>query len=78
MTVDKKIVVRLDTAGRRGKPVTMIMNIQHNPDVIEALAKDIKKVCGAGGTTYGKTIEVQGNHVEKVKKMMTEKGFLIK
>lgn len=78
MAVDNKIVVRIDTAGRRGKPVTMIMNIQHNPDVIEALAKDIKKVCGAGGTTYGKTIEVQGNHVEKIKKMLAGKGFLIK
>lgn len=78
MSVDKAIVVRLDTAGRRGKPVTMILNIQHNPQVLEQLAKDLKKVCGAGGTTYGKTIEVQGNHVDKIKKYMIEKGFTVK
>lgn len=74
----KALVIRLDTAGRRGKPVTMIMNIQHNPQVIEDLAKELKKVCGAGGTTYGKTIEVQGNHVDKAKKFFIEKGFQVK
>lgn len=78
MSVNKTVTVRLDTAGRRGKPVTMIMNIQHNPKVIDELAKELKKVCGAGGTTYGKTIEVQGNHVDKIKKYLTEKGFTVK
>lgn len=74
----KALVIRLDTAGRRGKPVTMVMNIQHNPQVIEDLAKELKKVCGAGGTTYGKTIEVQGNHVDKAKKFFLDKGFVVK
>jgi len=72
------LVIRLDTAGRRGKPVTMIMNIPHNPQVIEELAKGLKKICGAGGTTYGTTIEVQGNHVEKAKKFFAEKGMIAK
>jgi translation initiation factor 1 len=76
--ISKVLKIQLDTAGRRGKPVTMITNIQHNPQVIEDLAKELKKVCGAGGTTYGKTIEVQGNHVDKAKKFFTEKGFVVK
>lgn len=76
--MSKPITVRLDTAGRRGKPVTMIMNIQHNPQVIADLAKELKQQCGAGGTTYGKTIEIQGNHVEKVKSYLLKKNFTIK
>lgn len=69
------IHVKLDTSGRRGKEVTVISNIQHNPQVIEELESKLKKHCGAGGTSYAKTIEIQGNQVEKVKKYLEKEGF---
>lgn len=68
------IQVKLDTSGRKGKQVTMVTNIQHNPQVIEKLEKKLKKHCGAGGTSYGKTIEIQGNHVEKIKAFLAKEG----
>lgn len=67
--------VKLDTGGRRGKTVTMITNIQHNPQVIEKLEKKLKQQCGAGGTSYAKTIEIQGDHVQKVRKILEKEGF---
>ena len=67
--------IKRDTSGRRGKTVTMISNIQHNPQVIEKLEKKLKQHCGAGGTSYAKTIEIQGDHVEKVKKFLEKEGF---
>lgn len=72
------IEVKLDTQGRRGKTVTMVKNIQHNPQVIEKLAKALKKHCGAGGTNYQKIIEIQGDHVEKVKKYLQKNGYDVK
>ena len=72
------ITVRKETAGRKGKVVTLVSNIQHNPQVIEALAKKLKKHCGAGGTNYKKTIEVQGDHVEKVKQFLRKEGYDVK
>lgn len=72
------IKVKLDTSGRRGKTVTMISNIQHNPQVIEELEKKLKQKCGAGGTSYAKTIEIQGNHVDKVKNFLQEEGYNVK
>lgn len=72
------VTVKLDTGGRRGKEVTMITNIQHNPQVIEKLEKKLKQQCGAGGTSYAKTIEIQGNHVDKVKKILQKEGFEVK
>jgi len=69
------IKVKLDTSGRRGKTVTMISNIQHNPQVIEKLEKKLKQQCGAGGTSYAKTIEIQGNHVDKVRKFLKKEGY---
>ncbi|MCW9706189.1 translation initiation factor [Fodinibius salsisoli] len=69
------IKIRKETGGRRGKTVTMISNIQHNPQVIEDLEKKLKKHCGAGGTSYAKTIEIQGDHVEKVRKFLQKEGY---
>ena len=72
------IKVKKDTSGRRGKTVTMISNIQHNPQVIEGLEKKLKKHCGAGGTSYAKTIEIQGDHVDKVRKFLQKEGYDLK
>ncbi|NGP76360.1 translation initiation factor [Balneolaceae bacterium YR4-1] len=72
------VQVKLDRSGRRGKEVTMITNIQHNPQVIEELESKLKQHCGAGGTSYAKTIEIQGNQVEKIKKFLKKEGFDVK
>lgn len=61
---------------RRGsKTVTVISNIQHNPQVIEKLEKQLKQQCGAGGTSYGKTIEIQGDHVNKVTEYLKKNDY---
>ncbi len=72
------IKIKLDTSGRRGKEVTMISNIQHNPQVIEELESKLKQHCGAGGTSYAKTIEIQGNHLEKVRQFLQKEGYDVK
>lgn len=72
------IEVKIDRSGRRGKTVTVISNIQHNPQVIEKLEKKLKQQCGAGGTSYAKTIEIQGEHVDKVKKVLRKEGYDVK
>tara|TARA_R110000868_G_scaffold381657_1_gene648051 strand:- start:167 stop:388 length:222 start_codon:yes stop_codon:yes gene_type:complete len=70
-----KVTVALETAGRRGKEVTVIKNIQHNPQHIEKIAKKLKGQLGTGGTVKGKNIEIQGNHVERVKPLLEKEGF---
>ena len=70
--------VVLDKVRRRGKVVTVVSDIQHNPQVIEKLAKDLKQHCGAGGTTKGKEIEIQGDHKAKVTDYLREQGFKVK
>lgn len=70
-----KVKVTTETAGRRGKQVTLISGITHNPQVIEKLEKKLKSQLGTGGTTKGKTIEIQGNHVEKVKEILAKEGY---
>ncbi|TVR18074.1 MAG: translation initiation factor [Balneolaceae bacterium] len=60
---------------RTGKPVTVIYDIIHNPQVIEKFAKKLKSACGAGGHVEGKTISIQGSHLTKVKQMLEKDGY---
>ncbi len=60
-----------------GNPVTEISGITHNPEVIDKLASKLKSSCGAGGHVSGKTITIQGSHINKVKKILEKEGFTI-
>lgn len=73
-----KVIVQLETGGRRGKQVTVIKGITHNPQVIEKLEKKLKSQLGTGGTTKGKVIEIQGNHVPKIKQLLIADGYEVK
>jgi predicted translation initiation factor SUI1 len=73
-----EVLVTLDKVRRRGKVVTVVSDIQHNPQVIEKLAKELKQYCGAGGTTKGKEIEIQGDHKTKVTEFLRSQGFKVK
>lgn len=70
-----KLSILVDTSGRRGKQVTVIKNIQHNPQVIEEMAKKLKQQLGTGGTVKGKSIEIQGDHLNKIKTLLEKEGF---
>jgi translation initiation factor 1 len=73
----QKVRVSLDTKGRKGKPMTMISGIQHNPQVIEKLAKTLKNCCGAGGTVEAGNILIQGDHREKLTAHLHALGYKI-
>jgi len=72
-----KVTISLETAGRKGKEVTVIKGITHNPQVIEELTKKLKQQCGAGGTIKGKTIEIQGDHRSKIAKVLDKEGYQV-
>ncbi|RNC85349.1 MAG: translation initiation factor [Balneola sp.] len=72
-----KVKVSLETGGRRGKQVSVIRGITHNPQVIEKLVKKLKSQLGTGGTIKGKVIEIQGNHVSKIEKILIQEGYII-
>lgn len=71
----QKLRVSLDTKGRRGKAVTIVSGIQHNPQVIEKLSKELKNLCGAGGTVEAGDILIQGDHREKITSKLRTLGY---
>ncbi len=73
----QKLKVVLDSKGRKGKTVTLITGFQSTPAELDDIARKLKSQCGAGGGVLDNAIEIQGEHGEKVKKILTGMGFTL-
>jgi len=62
----QKVIVRLDRKARRGKSVTVIEGIQLPQKEMKSLLKQLKAKLGTGGAIKDSTIEIQGEHCDKV------------
>jgi translation initiation factor 1 len=74
----KDNIVRLqrDKKGRGGKTVTVITGLPVAQ--LEALARDLKRLCGSGGTVRGDTLEIQGDHRDRLLPALQARGFTVK
>ena len=72
------VSVKLDSKGRKGKVVTLIAGLHHNPTTLEDIARMLKQHCGAGGTVKEGTIEIQGDQRQKVKEFLTQMNYVVK
>ncbi len=70
--------VRRETKGRGGKSVVVISNLTLNSVDRKQLATQLKKVCNSGGTTKAGTIEIQGEHLNKIIETLKKNGFKVK
>jgi translation initiation factor 1 len=70
--------VRREVKGRRGKSVTTVAGLPLDAEALRALAGDLKRHCGSGGSAKDGVIEVQGDHRDKVVAFLEERGFQVK
>jgi len=75
---DGIIRIRRETKGRNGKGVTCVNGLDLAEKELKALAKQLKQVCGTGGTVKAGEIEIQGDQREKIKHSLEQKGFQVK
>ncbi len=68
----------LDTKGRKGKSVTLISGLQHNPATMKDIARMLKEHCGVGGTVKERTIELQGDQRVRAKAYLEKLNYLVK
>jgi translation initiation factor 1 len=64
-----------DGKRRAGKVVTVISGLRHDPATLTALLKTLKQQCGAGGTVKDGEIEIQGDHRERVARILAGLGY---
>ncbi len=68
------IKVKRETSGRKGKTATTISEIPLGEAETKTLAKRLKQHCGVGGTARGSSIELQGDHRDKVIAFLEKEG----
>jgi len=64
-----------ESKGRGGKVVSLVKNLQLNEKEMTALAKKLKKACGAGGAVKDGVIEIQGDNREKIAGVLERLGY---
>ena len=73
------IRVGRETQGRGGKGVTVITGLPLGPAALEALAKELKARCGAGGKARPDgAIEIQGEHRDLLVAELEKLGYTVK
>jgi translation initiation factor 1 len=75
---DGAVRVTRETKGRGGKSVTLIKGLALEPLALALLAKQLRTVCGSGGTVKDGVIEVQGDHCERVIEALKKYGHSAK
>ena len=73
---DGVLRVRRETAGRKGKTVTTIDGA--SPAQAAELVRELKRLCGSGGSVVGGVIEIQGDHRAKVLAHLEARGLSVK
>lgn len=75
---DGIVRVSRETQGRKGKGVTVVNGLGLPPEALAALAADLKKRCGSGGTVTDGRIEIQGDHRDRLVEELTQRGWKVK
>jgi translation initiation factor 1 len=80
LNVPRDGVVRLlrDRKSRGGKTVTLITGLSGTPAALAALASDLKRLCGTGGTLRGDVLEIQGDFRDRLRTELERRGYAVK
>ena len=79
LTPPEKQTARLAVEKRKkGKVVTVVRGLSAEENDLPALLGQLKTACGAGGTLKDDLLEIQGNHVERVRGLLTGIGYRVR
>ncbi len=73
-------IVRLkrETKGRKGSGVTLITGVPLAGEELKALARELKKKAGVGGSIKNGVIEIQGDQRDLLLPLLEKKGWTVK
>lgn len=74
----QNIRIQSTRSGKKGKTVTVITGFQHNKETLTKLLKQLKNQCGSGGTLKEDVLEIQGDHRQKLLKILGDLGYKVK
>jgi translation initiation factor 1 len=69
-------VVRVAREKRRASAVTVVHGL--TPGELEAVGKELKRLCGSGGTAKAGVVEIQGDHRDRIVAWFEGRGRRVK
>ena len=75
---DGIVRIRRETSGRKGNAATTISGVPLPEPELKTLAKKLKQTCGSGGSVKNGIIEIQGDHREKLRELLSKDGYTVK
>jgi translation initiation factor 1 len=75
---DGIVRVARETKGRKGKGVTVISGVPLDATQLKEFARQLKAMCGAGGTVHDGVIEIQGDHRDVLLQELKKRGWTVK
>jgi translation initiation factor 1 len=75
---DGNVRVSRETKGRKGKGVTLIKGLDMGASTLALMSKNLKMMCGSGGTVKEGVIEIQGDHIERILDYLKKQGVRAK
>ena len=75
---DGIVRIRRETAGRKGKGVSVIEDLLVDSAELNKIAKMLKQKCSCGGKAKDGVIEIQGDQREKIKTILEDLGQTVK
>ena len=74
---DQVAVVRKEK--RKGnRMVTVVAGLEHPGNDLAKLCNELKGMLGVGGSVQGRTVELQGEHLEKVGEVLRGRGVKVR
>lgn len=74
----QNVRIQASRSGRKGKTVTIITGFQSSAETLAKLLKQLKTQCGSGGTVKENSLEIQGDHRDKLLQLLTQLGYKAK
>lgn len=75
---DGIVRLRLETKGRKGKGVTTISGLGLAEAELKTLSKQLKQICGSGGSVKEFVIEIQGDHRMQLQAHLEKLGYKVR
>jgi len=63
---------------KQGKLVTAVRGLVADGNDLPALLAQLKNACGAGGTLKDDVLEIQGNHLDRVRDLLAALGYRVR